>query len=86
VEGSIISAVSQGRPDITLNQPGALARWSSGTTAACSTADCWSAIKIINSGLVDLSDIVSQRFPLTDALRAFAAAEDGKSLKVVLEP
>jgi hypothetical protein len=36
--------------------------------------------------LVDLSDIVSQRFPLKDALMAFAAAEDRKSLKIVLEP
>lgn len=55
-------------------------------TTACSTADCWQASQIINSGLVDLSDIVSQRFPLKDAVAAFAAAEDRKSLKVVLEP
>jgi L-iditol 2-dehydrogenase len=55
-------------------------------TTACSTADCWQATRIVNSGLVDLSDIVSQRFPLADALQAFAAAEDGKSLKIVLEP
>jgi L-iditol 2-dehydrogenase len=55
-------------------------------TTACSTADCWQAAQIVNSGLVDLSDIVSQRFPLREALSAFAAAEDGKSLKIVLEP
>jgi L-iditol 2-dehydrogenase len=55
-------------------------------TTACSTADCWQATQIVNSGLVDLSDIVSQRFPLKDAVNAFAAAEDGKSLKIVLEP
>jgi L-iditol 2-dehydrogenase len=55
-------------------------------TTACSTADCWQATQIVNSGLVDLSDIVSQRFPLKDALIAFAAAEDRKSLKIVLEP
>ncbi|MGZ9235593.1 MAG: zinc-dependent dehydrogenase [Anaerolineales bacterium] len=55
-------------------------------TTACSTADCWQASQIVNSGLVDLSDIVSQRFPLKDALMAFAAAEDRKSLKIVLEP
>jgi L-iditol 2-dehydrogenase len=55
-------------------------------TTACSTADCWQASQIINSGLVDLSDIVSQRFPLREAVAAFAAAEDRKSLKVVLEP
>ena len=55
-------------------------------TTACSTADCWQATQIINSGLVDLSDVVSQRFPLRDAAIAFAAAEDRKSLKIVLEP
>ena len=55
-------------------------------TTACSTADCWQASQIVNSGIIDLSDIVSQRFPLKDAVLAFAAAEDGKSLKIVLEP
>jgi L-iditol 2-dehydrogenase len=55
-------------------------------TTACSTADCWQASQIVNSGVVDLSDIISQRFPLKDALLAFSAAEDGKSLKIVLEP
>lgn len=55
-------------------------------TTACSTADCWQAAQIVNSGLVDLSDIISKRFPLKDAVSAFAAAEDRKSLKIVLEP
>jgi L-iditol 2-dehydrogenase len=55
-------------------------------TTACSTADCWQAAQIVNSGLVDLSDLVSRRFPLQQAVAAFAAAEDRKSLKVVLEP
>ena len=55
-------------------------------TTACSTADCWQAAQIVSSGLVDLSNIVSQRFPLRDAVLAFAAAEDRKSLKIVLEP
>jgi L-iditol 2-dehydrogenase len=55
-------------------------------TTACSTADCWQATRIVNSGLVDLSDVVSRRFPLRDAVAAFAAAEDRKSLKIVLEP
>ena len=55
-------------------------------TTACSTADCWQAAQIVNAGLVDLSDIVSQRFPLKEAVAAFAAAEDRKSLKVVLQP
>jgi len=55
-------------------------------TTACSTADCWQAAQIVTSGSVDLADIVSQRFPLTEAVKAFAAAEDGRSLKIVLEP
>jgi L-iditol 2-dehydrogenase len=55
-------------------------------TTACSTADCWQAAQIVNSGLVDFSDVVSRRFPLKDAVMAFAAAEDRKSLKIVLEP
>lgn len=55
-------------------------------TTACSTADCWQATQIINSGLVDLSAVVSKRFPLKDVVIAFAAAEDRKSLKIVLEP
>ncbi|MDP3451099.1 MAG: zinc-dependent dehydrogenase, partial [Anaerolineaceae bacterium] len=40
-------------------------------TTACSTADCWQAAQIVNSGLVDLSDVVSQRFPLSEAVQAF---------------
>jgi L-iditol 2-dehydrogenase len=55
-------------------------------TTACSTADCWQATEIISSGLIDLTDLVSQRFPLKDAIAAFIAAEDRKSLKIVLEP
>lgn len=55
-------------------------------TTACSTTDCWQASRIINSGLVDLSDLVSQRFPLREAVAGFAAAEDRKSLKIVLVP
>ncbi|HEX7395673.1 MAG TPA: zinc-dependent dehydrogenase [Anaerolineaceae bacterium] len=55
-------------------------------TTACSTNDCWQATQIVNSGLIDLSDLVSQRFPLRDTVNAFAAAEDRKSLKIVLEP
>ncbi len=55
-------------------------------TTACSTADCWQASQMVDAGLVDLADIVSKRFPLREAVKAFAAAEDGKSLKIVLEP
>ena len=55
-------------------------------TTACSTADCWQAARIVNSGLIDLSGLVSQRFPLKEAEAGFTAAEDRKSLKIVLEP
>jgi L-iditol 2-dehydrogenase len=55
-------------------------------TTACSTHDCWQAAQIVNAGLVDLTDLISQRFPLSSAVEAFAAAEDRKSLKIVLEP
>jgi L-iditol 2-dehydrogenase len=55
-------------------------------TTACSTNDCWQATRIVNSGLIDLTDLVSRRMKLEDAVEAFAAAEDRKSLKIVLEP
>jgi L-iditol 2-dehydrogenase len=55
-------------------------------TTACSTQDCWQANEIINSGRVDLSELISQRFALTDIGPAFAAAEDRRMLKIVLEP
>jgi L-iditol 2-dehydrogenase len=55
-------------------------------TTACSTADCWQAASIVGAGLVDLSAMVSRRFPLKEAAKAFAAAEDRASLKVVLQP
>jgi L-iditol 2-dehydrogenase len=57
----------------------------SGTTA-CSTADCRRAAAIISAGSVDLKDLISLRFPLAEAGLAFAAAENGRSLKVVIEP
>jgi L-iditol 2-dehydrogenase len=55
-------------------------------TTACSTNDCWQAAAIVNSGRIDLSKLISARYPLDEALDAFAAAEDRKSLKVALEP
>ncbi|MDO9130047.1 MAG: alcohol dehydrogenase catalytic domain-containing protein [Anaerolineales bacterium] len=55
-------------------------------TTACSTYDCLRAAEIINSGRIDLTDLISARFPLAQVAAAFAAAEDRKSLKVVLEP
>jgi L-iditol 2-dehydrogenase len=55
-------------------------------TTACSTDDCRRSAEIVNSGRIDLTDLVSGRYPLAQAAKAFAAAEDGRSLKVVLEP
>ncbi len=54
-------------------------------TTACSTQDCRQSAEIINSGRVDLRELVSKRFPLTETLAGFAAAEDRRSLKVVIE-
>jgi L-iditol 2-dehydrogenase len=51
-----------------------------------STANCLEASRIINSGKIDLSDIVTARFPLTSAADGFMAAQDPHSLKVVLQP
>ena len=55
-------------------------------TTACSTADCRQAAAIVNSGRLDLSPIISGRYPLSQALDAFAHAEDRMSLKIVIEP
>ncbi len=55
-------------------------------TTACSTADCRRAADILASGRIDLSGLVSARFPLAQAQQALAAAEDRHSLKIVLQP
>jgi L-iditol 2-dehydrogenase len=55
-------------------------------TTACSTGDCWRAAALVNAGRVDLRPLVSARFPLREALAAFATAEERTSLKVVIEP
>ena len=55
-------------------------------TTACSTRDCWQAAQIVNSRRIDLSDLISSRFPLSEVASAFLAAQDRKSLKIVLEP
>ena len=55
-------------------------------TTACSTADCRRAAAIVGSGRVDLSGLVSARYPLSEVLDAFRAAEDRRSLKIVLQP
>lgn len=53
-------------------------------TTACSTLDCTEASAIVNSKRIDLSPLVSAKYPLKDTLAAFAAAENRKSLKVVI--
>lgn len=55
-------------------------------TTACSTADCRRAAEIVNSGRIDLGDLVSLHFPLRQAQEAFTAAEQGGVLKVVIQP
>jgi L-iditol 2-dehydrogenase len=55
-------------------------------TTACSTDDCWRAAEIVEAGRVDLAPLISSRFPLDQAAEALAAAQDRKSLKVVIEP
>ena len=55
-------------------------------TTACSTADCRRAAAIVGSGRVDLSGLVSARYPLSEFMDAFRAAEDRRSLKIVLQP
>ncbi len=55
-------------------------------TTACSTYDCLRAAEIVNSGRLDLSPLITASFPLTSANTAFAAAADGKNLRVTLIP
>lgn len=55
-------------------------------TTACSTANCWKAAQIVASGRLDLSQVISKRFPLDEGISAFAAAEDRSALKIVLNP
>jgi L-iditol 2-dehydrogenase len=56
-----------------------------GTTGS-SNNNCRRAAEIITSGKVDLSPIVHERFPLSQARKAFMSAEDRRSLKIVLQP
>ena len=44
------------------------------------------AIRLVEQGLVDVSSIVSHRYPLERAAEAFAVAAERKGLKVVIEP
>ncbi len=55
-------------------------------TTACSTYDCLRAADIVNSGRLELAPLITSRFPLREAVAAFAAAADGANLRVSLEP
>jgi L-iditol 2-dehydrogenase len=55
-------------------------------TTACSTDDCWRAAELVNSRRIDLSPLISARYPLHEAVQAFAAAENRAALKIVVEP
>jgi len=55
-------------------------------TSACSTHDCWRAARLVDAGRIDLASLVTARLPLGRALEGFKLAEEGSSLKVVLEP
>jgi len=55
-------------------------------TTACSTYDCLRAAEIVNSGRLDLSPLITASFPLAEANAAFAAAGDGRNLRVTLVP
>lgn len=55
-------------------------------TTACSTGDCRRAAEIVNAGRIDLTPLVSGRYPLPAIHAALAQAEDRTSLKIVVEP
>ncbi len=55
-------------------------------TTACSTDDCRRAAAIVNSRRVDLRRLVSERFALSQMLKALETAENRTALKVVVEP
>lgn len=55
-------------------------------TTACSTSDCRRAAAIVGAGRLDLTHVVSGRYPLTEIHAAFEAAEDRAALKIVVEP
>jgi L-iditol 2-dehydrogenase len=44
------------------------------------------AIRLVEQGLIDVSSIVTGRYPLERAAEAFAVAADRQGLKVVIEP
>ena len=57
----------------------------SGTTAS-STENCRQASILVNNNSIDLSSLVSARFPLSQIKEAFANAEERHALKIVVEP
>lgn len=84
---NFFGGLPKGNPNITFNSN--LVHYKelvvTGTTA-CSTSDCWRAAEIVLSRGVDLSPMISARFPLDQVDRAFAMAEDRSALKVVFDP
>ena len=44
------------------------------------------AIRLVESGLVDVRSLVTHRFPLAEAAQAFAVAQRREGLKVLIEP
>ncbi len=55
-------------------------------TTACSTYDCMQAADLVNAGVMDLSPLVTSRYPLSEVKEAFAAAGDGTNMRVSLVP
>jgi L-iditol 2-dehydrogenase len=55
-------------------------------TTACSTHDCLQAADLVNAGILELTPLITGRFPLDQAVEAFAAAGDGTHLRVSLVP
>lgn len=58
--------------------------WITGSTG-CSTADCRKAVELVLTRKLDLSPLISARFPLEHAVDALEAAQSPANLKVVLE-
>lgn len=55
-------------------------------TTANTTEDCREALELVTSGRVDTAGLVGDREPLDAAAEAFATAEAGERLKVVIQP
>lgn len=55
-------------------------------TSGNSTANCQEAMGIINSGKIDLSRMITGRYPLKDIHTAFLEAQKAHSLKIAVEP